>query len=68
MLFLSLVTMYPFYKSYAKTDLSSLHYFSFIKPLAILITEAMSFDSEQFKNNSINHVIEAKNQIPFLAL
>jgi hypothetical protein len=50
--------MDPFCKSCAKTNLVSLHYVTFIEPLAIFPTKALSFDSKQFTNNSINKVIE----------
>jgi hypothetical protein len=62
------VTIDPFCKSCVKTDLASLHYVSFIEPLAIFPTKALSFDSEQFMNNSINKVIEEKTNDPFLLL
>jgi hypothetical protein len=57
--------MDPFYKSCVETDLASLHYITFIEPLIVLSTETLSFDSEQFTNNPINKVIEAKRK-PFL--
>jgi hypothetical protein len=43
--------------------LASLHYVTFIEPLNVLSTEALSFHSEMFANNSIK-VIEAKNRNP----
>jgi hypothetical protein len=43
-----------------------LHYVTFIKPLVVFPTEAMSFNSEQFMKNSINQVIEAKIKDFFL--
>jgi hypothetical protein len=52
-------------KSCVKTNLASLHYATFIEPLTVRPIEALSFDSEQFANNSIK-VIEAKNRNPFL--
>jgi hypothetical protein len=58
----------PFYTSCVKTDLASLHYVTFIEPLAVFPTEAQSFDSEQFTNNSINKVVESKPEDPFLLL
>jgi hypothetical protein len=58
----SLVAMYPCYKSYGETNLASLHSVTFIEPLTV---RPMSFNSEQFVNNSIK-VIEAKNRNPFL--
>jgi hypothetical protein len=54
--------MYPCYKSYGETNLASLHSVTFIEPLTV---RPMSFNSEQFVNNSIK-VIEAKNRNPFL--
>jgi hypothetical protein len=60
-----MVAMNPFCKSCIETDLPSLHYISFIKPLVIFPTEAPSFDSEQFTNNSINKEIESKTNDPF---
>jgi hypothetical protein len=50
-------------KSCVETDLASLHYTIFIKPLIVLSTETLSFDSEQFTNNHINKVIEAKKNL-----
>jgi hypothetical protein len=44
------------------------HYITFIEPLVIFPTEAMPFDFEKFTNNSINEVIEAKTNEPFLPL
>jgi hypothetical protein len=38
--------MDPFYKSYAEIDLASLHYITFIEPLAVFPMEKLSFDSE----------------------
>jgi hypothetical protein len=59
---MSLVAMDHFCKTYVETDLASLHYITFIEPLTICPMEAKSFDSDQFTNNSINKVIEEKNQ------
>jgi hypothetical protein len=67
-LFISLVAMDHCYKIYIKTELTSLHYVTFIESLAIGPTEALSFDSDQFTNNSINKVIEEKTNDPFLLL
>jgi hypothetical protein len=47
-----------FCKSYAKTDFASLHYVTFIKPLVVFSTEALSFDSDEFTVNSMRKVIE----------
>jgi hypothetical protein len=59
-LFIYLVAMDPFCKLYGTTDLASLHYVTFIEPFAVLPMDALSFDSEQFTNNSINKPIEEK--------
>jgi hypothetical protein len=56
-----------FYKSCIKTDFS-LHHVTFIEPLTVFPTEAMSFDSEQFTNNSINKVVKSKPEDLFLLL
>jgi hypothetical protein len=45
---------------------ATLHYVTFIEPLAVLQTKALSFDSEEFLNNSINKVIESKSNDFFL--
>jgi hypothetical protein len=66
--FISLVAMEPSCKTYVETDMVSLHYVTFIEPLAICLTEALSFDSDQFTKNSINKVIEEKTNDPFLLL
>jgi hypothetical protein len=50
------------------TDLASLHYVAFIKPLTIFSIEALSFDFEQFKIISINKENESKIEDPFLLL
>jgi hypothetical protein len=42
--------------------LASLHYVTFIEPLVVCPTEALSFDSDEFMNNAINKVIEEKYQ------
>jgi hypothetical protein len=55
-------------KSNVETDFITLHYVTFIEPLAIFPTEVMSFDFEKFMNNSINEVIEAKTNDSFLLL
>jgi hypothetical protein len=60
------VAMNIFSKSYTTSDLASLHYVKFIEPLAISPSEALSFDSEQFMNISINKLIQAKTKDPFL--
>jgi hypothetical protein len=57
-----------FRNSYVNTDLASLHYVTFIKPLVVLPTEALSFDSKQFMNNSMKKVIEGKRNAPFVLL
>jgi hypothetical protein len=58
MLFISLVAMDHFYKSYVKTDLATLHYVIFIEPLAISQTEVLSFDFNDFTSNSMKKVIQ----------
>jgi hypothetical protein len=60
--------MDPFYKSYVETDLAFLHYLIFIEPLAVLPTEALSFDSELFTNNSVKKVVEGERNDPFVLL
>jgi hypothetical protein len=45
-------------KTYVETDLASLYYVTFIAPLAVCPTEALSIDYDQFTNNTINKVIE----------
>jgi hypothetical protein len=60
--------MDPFHKSCVTTDLASLHYVTFIESLAIFSTKTLSFDSEQFKNVSINKEIDSKIEDPFLLL
>jgi hypothetical protein len=57
-----------FSKINTETDLAKLHYVAFIDPLIVSPTEALSFDSEQFTNNSNNKVIEAKTIDNFLLL
>jgi hypothetical protein len=64
--FISLVIMNTFCKSCVDTDLASLHYVTFIKPFVVSPKEALSFDSKQFTNTSINKLIEAKDKYPFL--
>jgi hypothetical protein len=44
MLFISFVAIDHFYKSYVETDLTTLHYITFIEPLAVSRTEALLFD------------------------
>jgi hypothetical protein len=58
----------PFCKSCIKTDLTSLHYVTFLEPLAIFPIEALPFDSKQFMNNSINKIVESKTKESFLLL
>jgi hypothetical protein len=52
-----MVAIDPFRNSYVDADLVSLYYVTFIEPLVVLPTEALSFDSEQFRNNSKKKVI-----------
>jgi hypothetical protein len=58
--------MDSFSKPYAEIDLVSLHYVTFIDPLAVMSTESLSFGFERFMNNSINKLIEEKTNGPFL--
>jgi hypothetical protein len=60
--------MNHFCKSNVETNLATLHYVTFIEPLTVFSMEALSFDSGQFMNNSINKVIEAKTNDHFLQL
>jgi hypothetical protein len=57
-----------FCKSYAKTDLASLHYVIFIELLAIMPMESLPFGSKQFINNSVTKLIKEKNNDPFILL
>jgi hypothetical protein len=65
---LSLMKMDHFYKSYAKTDLASLHYVTFIESLAIFSTEALSFDFDDFTVNFMKKVIEGNINNSFILL
>jgi hypothetical protein len=47
-------------------DLASVHYVTFIEPLDISPSEAMCFDSKEFRNTCINKLIETKPEDPFL--
>jgi hypothetical protein len=67
-LFISLVAMDSSCKTYVETDLISLHYVTFIEPLVVYPTEALSFDSDEFMNNNINKVIEEKTNESFVLL
>jgi hypothetical protein len=58
--------MNSFYKSCTETDFATLHYVTFIELLGVFPTEALSFDSEQFTNNSINKEFESKTNHYFL--
>jgi hypothetical protein len=62
------VSIDPFYKAYAETNLASLHYVTFVEPLAALSTEKLSFDSEQFTKNFMKIVIEGERNYPFMLL
>jgi hypothetical protein len=62
------MTMDQFYKSCVKTDLASLHYVTFIEPLAVFPTEVVSFTPEQFTNHSINKVVQSETKDHFLLL
>jgi hypothetical protein len=62
------MAMDPFRNLYNDTNLASLHYITFIEPLAVLPAEVLSFDSEEFTNNSMKNVIEGKINVPFVLL
>jgi hypothetical protein len=47
-------------------DLATLHYVTFIEPFGVFSTEPLSFNSEQFMNNSISNIFESKLNGPFL--
>jgi hypothetical protein len=66
--FISLVAMDLFYKSNTKINLVSLHYITFIESLVVFPTEALSFDSEQFTNNSGKKMIEGARNDHFVLL
>jgi hypothetical protein len=55
-----------FCKSYVDTDLAALHYVIFIESFAVSPKEALSLNSEQFVNTSINKLIEAQDQDSYL--
>jgi hypothetical protein len=57
-----------FYKTNTETDLATLHYVAFMEPLTLFSMEALSFDSKQFMNNSINKVIEVERTDHFLLI
>jgi hypothetical protein len=63
-----MVAMDFFYQSCVETDLSILHYVTFIEPFGVLPTEALSFHSDQFTSNYANKIFESKNKDPFLLL
>jgi hypothetical protein len=65
-LYIYFMAMDPFRNLYNDTNLASLHYITFIEPLAVLPTEVLSFDSEEFTNNSMKNVIEGKINVPFI--
>jgi hypothetical protein len=56
------------FKTNAETDLALLHYVNFIESLAVFPTEALSFNSKQFKNNFVKEVIEGELNDPFILL
>jgi hypothetical protein len=47
-------------------DLATLHYVTFIEPFGVFSIEPLSFNSEQFMNNSISNIFESKLNDPFL--
>jgi hypothetical protein len=65
-MFISLVGIDLFYKSYVETDLAMLHYVIFIESLAVSRTEAMFFDSNDFTSNSMKKVIQGNINDPFV--
>jgi hypothetical protein len=65
-LFISLAAMDYFCKTCIETDLVTLNYVTFIEPFAVFPTQALSFDSEQIMNNSIDKLIESKINDPFI--
>jgi hypothetical protein len=68
MLFIPLVAMDHFYKSYVETDLAMLHYVIFIEPLVVSQTEVLSFDSNDFTSNSMKKVIQGNINDSFVLL
>jgi hypothetical protein len=62
------VAMDHFHNSFADTDLASLYYVTFNEPLVVLPIEVLSFNSEQFTNNSIKKGIEEKRNDLFILL
>jgi hypothetical protein len=65
-IFIFFVAMDSFYKSYVETDLTTLHYITFIKLFGVFSTETLSFNSEQFTNNSNNKEFKSKTNDHFL--
>jgi hypothetical protein len=57
-----------FYKSNVRDDLALLHYVTFIEPLVVVPSEALSFTSVSFHNNSNKEVLQTKLHDPFLLL
>jgi hypothetical protein len=55
-------------KTYVETDLTSLHYVTFIEAFAICPTKVLSFDSNEFKNNIANKVIEENTNEPIVLI
>jgi hypothetical protein len=55
-----------FCKTCVKIDMDTLHYVTFIEPLVVIPTQALSFDSEQITNTSIDKVIESKTNDPYM--
>jgi hypothetical protein len=67
-LYIPLVVMNYFYKSYIEADLAMLHYITFIEPLAGSPMKALSFDSNALTTNSMKKVIEGNINDPFIIL
>jgi hypothetical protein len=55
-------------KTYVETDLTSLHYVTFIEAFASYPTKVLSFDSSEFKNNVTNKVIEENTNEPIVLI
>jgi hypothetical protein len=68
MIFISFVAMDLIYKSCVEIDLASLHYITFMEPIAVFPTEALSFHSDDFTINSMKKVIEGNINDPFVLL
>jgi hypothetical protein len=54
-------TIVTFYKTYAKADLASVHYVTFIEPLAIVPAGPLSFSTAPFYNTHNNDLSLLQN-------